>query len=46
MQVGAGIAGVVGSLMAFRQSLAPALEQTGALGEISPWASPRTPWTS
>ncbi|HCF6636727.1 TPA: phage tail tape measure protein [Pseudomonas aeruginosa] len=34
MQVGAGIAGVVGSLMAFRQSLAPALEQTGALGEI------------
>ncbi|MFW4497981.1 phage tail tape measure protein [Pseudomonas aeruginosa] len=34
MQVGAGIAGVVGSVVAFRQSLAPALEQTGALGEI------------
>ncbi|MGG6990559.1 UNVERIFIED_CONTAM: phage tail tape measure protein, partial [Pseudomonas aeruginosa] len=34
MQLGAGIAGVVGSLMAFRQSLAPALEQTSALGEI------------
>lgn len=34
MQVGAGIAGVIGSVVAFRQSLAPALEQTGALGEI------------
>ncbi|PUV67829.1 phage tail tape measure protein [Pseudomonas aeruginosa] len=34
MQVGTGIAGVVGSVVAFRQSLAPALEQTGALGEI------------
>jgi len=34
MQVGTGVAGVAGSVMAFREALAPALEQTNALGEI------------